>query len=149
MSSHVYHEIFLHLNWPTKEDLPVLRGDTESFCHEALRQKCEGIKGVYLKGLGGTDDHVHVALTIEPSVTISDMIQELKGFSSFEVNRRTNRKTMQWQRGYGVVSFGKANLKWVLDYVAKQREHHRTGKIEPRLELCDSPEFSKPAEAGS
>ncbi len=148
MSSHVYHEIFLHLNWHTKDDLPLLRGEVESFCHQAIRQKCGGIRGAYLKGVGGTDDHVHVAVTIEPSVTISEMVQELKGFSSFEVNRRTNRKSLQWQRGYGVVSFGRAHLQWVLDYIANQREHHRAGKIEDRLEVFDAPEYSKPAEAG-
>lgn len=144
MSSHVYHEVYLHFNWHTKGDLPLLRGDVEAFCHRAIREKCEAIRGVYLQGVGGTDDHVHMALAIEPFVTISELIQEVKGFSSFEVNRRAGQKSMQWQRGYGVVSFGKANLDWVLNYVARQREHHQCGRIEPRLEACDGPEFSKP-----
>jgi len=124
MSSHVYHEIFLHLNWHTKGNQPFLRAEVEDFCHAAIRQKAESIRGVYLKGVGGTDDHVHVALAIEPFVTISEMVQELKGFSSHEVNRRLERKALEWQRGYGVVSFGKAHLDWVADYVAHQREHH-------------------------
>mgnify|MGYP001256693357 CR=1 FL=1 len=149
MSSHVYHEIFLHLNWHTKDDLPLLRGEVEDFCHRAIRQKCESIRGVYLHGLGGTDDHVHLAVSIEPSVTISEMVQELKGFSAFEVNRRTHRKTLAWQRGYGVVSFGQAHLEWVLEYILNQREHHRQGKVECRLEIFDTVESSKPAEAGS
>lgn len=140
MSSHVYHEIFLHLNWHTKLDLPLLRGDIEQFAYAAIREKAAAIRGVVLHGIGGTDDHVHVALSIEPQVTISDLVQELKGFSSFETNRRSGQKTLEWQRGYGVVSFGKAHLPWVLDYIAHQREHHGCGKVAPRLELADSPE---------
>lgn len=148
MSSHVYHEIFLHLNWHTKSNYPALRGEVENQCHTAIRRKAQSIKGVFLQGIGGTDDHVHVAVAIEPFVTVSDMVQELKGFSSHEVNQQHGRKILEWQRGYGVVSFGKAHLPWVLDYIANQREHHRAGKIEQRLECCESPESRSPAKAG-
>ena len=89
-------------------------------------------------------------MSIEPFVTISDVVQELKGASSFEVNKRMNRKALEWQRGYGVVSFGKRNLDWVLEYVRRQREHHGSGRIAARLEACDSPDAieASPAEAG-
>ncbi len=151
MSSHVYHEIFLHFNWHTKGDLPLLTGELETLAHAELMGKCRRIKGAYLLGLGGTDTHVHLALSIEPFVTISDPVQELKGACSFEVNRRMNRKALEWQRGYGVVSFGKTHLDWVLDYVHRQREHHANGRIQARLEVCDSQQESSepsPAQAG-
>jgi hypothetical protein len=32
------------------------------------------------------------------------------------------------------VSFGTKDLKWVVDYINNQKEHHRTGKIYDRLE---------------
>jgi len=150
MSSHVYHEIFLHFNWHTKGDLPLLTGDLEALAHAELEAKCRRIKGAYLQGLGGTDTHVHLAVSIEPFVTISDLVQELKGASSFEVNKRTNRKVLEWQRGYGVVSFGKSHLDWVLDYIRRQREPHANGRVHARLEACDSSDdqVASPAEAG-
>ncbi|QDV90935.1 Transposase IS200 like protein [Phycisphaerae bacterium RAS2] len=150
MSSHVYHEVYLHFNWHTKGDLPLLTGDLEALAHAELTAKCRRIKGAYLHGLGGTDTHVHLAVSIEPFVVISDLVQELKGASSFEVNKRLNRKALEWQRGYGVVSFGKRNLDWVLDYVRRQREHHANGQLQARLEVCDSPDSGepRPAEAG-
>ena len=54
------------------------------------------------------------------------------------------------QRGYGVVSFGKRNLDWVLDYVRRQREHHAGGQVQARLEACEATAEaeSSPAEAG-
>jgi len=150
MSSHVYHEIFLHFNWHAKGDLPLLTGELEALTHAELKAKCQRIKGAYLLGLGGTDTHVHLAISIEPFVLISDLVQELKGASSFEVNKRMNRKLLEWQRGYGVVSFGKSHLDRVLDYVHRQREHHANGQIQARLEACDAPEDigASPAEAG-
>jgi putative transposase len=98
------------------------------------------MKGVYLHEIGGTDDHVHLALSIEPFVTISDMVGELKGASSFEVNKRLARKALEWQRGYGVVSFGRAHLDWVAQYIQNQRSHHDGGAIEVRLEAHDDEE---------
>jgi len=37
-------------------------------------------------------------------------------------------------RGDGVVSFGKSNLPWVLEYIAKQKEHHAHHSVHERLE---------------
>jgi hypothetical protein len=43
-------------------------------------------------------------------------------------------KTLQWQVGYGVVSFGTRDLPWVRAYIQNQREHHAHGEIHERLE---------------
>ena len=37
-------------------------------------------------------------------------------------------KVLEWQRGYGVVSFGKKHLDWVQNYIANQKEHHAAGR---------------------
>ncbi len=157
MSSHVHHEIYLHLNWHTKNDHPILSGTVEQFAHRELLEKCCRIKGVRLHKLGGTDTHVHLAVQIEPFVCISELVGELKGASAHEVNHRLRHKALEWQRGYGVVSFGRRNLEWVCDYIARQREHHASRKVEWRLEAAEGPEEAgaadrqaseSPAEAG-
>jgi putative transposase len=79
-------------------------------------------------------DDVHVALNVEPHIAVSEFIGELKGYSSHEVNKQQRMKRLEWQRGFGVVSFGKKNLGWVQDYIARQKEHHATGRLEERLE---------------
>ncbi|MFQ5502756.1 MAG: IS200/IS605 family transposase [Phycisphaerae bacterium] len=137
MSSQVYHEIFLDLNWHTKCDAPILKGEVESQTHEIIRSKYRDLKGVYCHAIGGTDTHVHLAVSIEPFITFSDMVQGLKGFSAYQVKRQIDSKLLQWQRGYGVVSFGKRNLDWVRDYIARQREHHAQDCLIERLEVCD------------
>jgi len=91
---------------------------------------------VQVYGLGGTHAHVHVAVRIEPAVTISNMVQELKGYAAFEVNRRLGQKLLEGQRGYGVVSFGR-NLPWVLAYIEHQRDHHAKCAVPDRLERFD------------
>jgi REP element-mobilizing transposase RayT len=134
MPGHVFHEIYIHLNWHTKDDQPLLTPEIEPLVHNYLRQKCGATKGVTVHGTGGTADHVHLAVSIEPFVCISDLVGEVKGSSSHDVRDPRGMKAVEWQRGFGVVSFGKKNLRWVLDYVAHQKEHHAAGTCEGRLE---------------
>jgi len=134
MSSHVFHEIFLHVNWHVKDDRPSLTPDIEPLAHRVIKDRCRRTKGVFLHGLGGTTTHVHLAINIEPHVTISELVKDLKGGSSHDVNTQLARKELYWQRGYGVVSFGRNNLDWVLRYIAEQKEHHARGRGEDRLE---------------
>jgi putative transposase len=134
MSGHVFHEIYLHLNWHTKNDQALLTPDFEPLVHKFLQQRCLHNKGVYFHGIGGTDTHVHLAINIEPFVCISDLVGDLKGSCSFEMNKPKGFKAMEWQRGFGVVSFGKKQLEWVLEYIANQKEHHAKGTTQARLE---------------
>ncbi len=55
-------------------------------------------------------------------------------------------KALEWQAGYGVVSFGTGDLPWVRDYVRNQREHHARGKVEDRLERITAIETRAEAE---
>ncbi|MBM4076089.1 MAG: IS200/IS605 family transposase [Planctomycetes bacterium] len=145
MSSHVFHEIYLHINWHTKDNSPLIVPRLESLIHGFLTQRCQQSKGVYIHGIGGTENHVHIAVNIEPHVTISDLVGELKGASSHEVNQLQRMKALEWQRGYGVVSFGRKQLPWVLDYIANQKEHHAKGRVFDRLERI---EFDETEQAG-
>ena len=145
MSSHVFHEIYLHLNWHTKDNLPLITSTLEHDIHEFLRERCRQTKGVYFHAIGGTDNHVHLAINIEPFVTISDLIGNLKGASSHAINEQQRMKALQWQRGFGVVSFGLKQLPWVQNYIANQKEHHACGKVFDRLERT---EFDEEEQAG-
>jgi len=134
MSAHVFHEIYLHINWHVKDDRPTLKPKVESLVHELIADRCRKMNGVYLHAINGTETHIHLAVSMEPHVTISDMVKELKGGSSHDANSRLREKLLYWQRGYGVVSFGKSNLDWVLEYIANQKEHHARKSVHDRLE---------------
>ena len=134
MASHVFHEICLHITWHTKDDSPILTPSIEPLAHGLLTERCHQTRGVYLHAINGTPTHVHLAMNIEPQVTISELIGELKGWCSHKVNKQKRMKRLEWQRGFGVVSFGKMQLGWVQSYIARQKEHHASGKTQARLE---------------
>ena len=127
MSAHVFHEIYLHLTWHTKESSPLITPELEPEVFQFFRERSAKTKGVYLHGINGTATHVHLAINIQPYVTISELVGELKGACSFELNKSHGSKILHWQRGFGVVSFGKQNLDWVLAYIANQKQQHAHG----------------------
>jgi putative transposase len=92
--------------------------------------------------IGGTETHVHVAVTVPPTLLVSDFVGQLKEASSHEVNQQLGSRGagLQWQAGYGAVSFGTGDLEWVKEYIRNQREHHRRGSIHDRLERIIEPE---------
>jgi len=143
MGSHVFSEIFIHLNWHTKGDQPLLNDNVRIGVQKFLSERIQATKGVRLHAIGGTATHVHVAVRIEPFVCISDFVGDIKGASSRQMNKHSLRKVLEWQRGFGAVSFGAKQLGWVKRYVENQEEHHRKREVFERLERYDTWEESE------
>jgi putative transposase len=141
MSKHVYSEINLHITWHTKNNGPVLSGHIEQRLYRYLEHQIRKTKNAFFHAVGGIEDHVHLVVTVPPSLLISEWIGKLKGGSSFYINHEiANRKVLDWQTGYGVVSFGTKDLKWVIEYVKNQKQHHQRGTTVERLERTDDDE---------
>jgi putative transposase len=148
MSRNFYSEIHLHITWHTKESLPLLVPQVEAVVRHCLQGKCINTPGVYVHEIGGVETHVHLCVTVAPTVPISEFIGQLKGSSSHEANQKLceRRKVLEWQAGYGVVSFGTRDLPSVIDYVRHQPERHARGRVSPRLERITAVEETAEAE---
>ena len=135
MSNNVYSEINLHFVWHVKQSLPLISETIEPRLHRFLRSYALKTQDLIFHEVGGTETRVHIAVTVPPTLQIAEWIGKLKGASSYYVNHElVNRKLLDWQRGYGVVSFGTKDLQWVLNYIRNQKEHHRNGTTVERLE---------------
>jgi REP element-mobilizing transposase RayT len=138
MPKNIYSEINLYMTWHTKNNNPVLTDSIEQRVHHYLEHETRKTKNAFFHALDGTENHVHIVATIPPTLLISEWIGKLKGGCSFYINHEiANRKLLDWQQGYGVVSFGTKDLKWVIEYVKNQKQHHAQGSISRRLERDD------------
>jgi len=148
MPRNVYSEINLHIVWHTKNNAPVLTDHIEARMQQHIQHHVLQTEGCIFHGIGGTDDHVHLVVSVPPTLLISEWIGRLKGASAHYINNEiANRKLLEWQTGYGVVSFGTRDLQWVLNYVLDQRQHHASGTTHERLERIEREEMAK-AEPG-
>jgi putative transposase len=136
MSRNYYSEINLHIVWHSKDSAPLLTPTVEPVTHRFLRKRLVEFDGVFVHEIGGTENHVHVAVTVPPTMAPSDLIGKIKGGTSHDVNHQmgVQGKLLEWQAGYGVVSFGTKDLEWVVEYIRNQREHHSQSGVFERLE---------------
>jgi REP-associated tyrosine transposase len=145
MPKNVYSEINLHITWHTKNNDPVIKDNIENRLYHFLENKVRKEKDVIFHAIGGIEDHIHLVVSIPPTLRISDWIGQLKGGSSFYINHEiVNRKLLDWQEGYGVVSFGTRDQEWVIRYVKNQKRHHAKGTIQDRLERITSDDEGRP-----
>jgi len=76
--------------------------------------------------IGGTDDHVHIILSIPPSVSASKAIQLIKGISSKWVNDEfPDKGRFSWQQGYAAFSLSPSRMQKTVEYIQNQAEHHK------------------------
>src|SRR4051794_31525827 len=87
MSRHCYSEINLHIVWHTKDSRPLLIPVVEKAAHQAVSQRVLSHAGVLLHAVNGTETHVHIAVSIPPTLCISEFIGDVKGSSSHAMNQ--------------------------------------------------------------
>jgi putative transposase len=146
MKRHVYSEINFHITWHTKDNHRAITTALEDRLYRFIHHRVVRTPGAYLHAIGGVEDHVHLAVTVPPTLLVSDWIGELKGASAYHVNRRLpTPQRLVWQPGYGIVSFGTRDLPWVVRYIENQKQHHASGRTVERLERCNVEVDTQPA----
>src|SRR5437763_1637295 len=132
--SHTYTELYYHFVWRTKKNAPYLTPELEPAVFGYMRKRCVEM-GVFVYALNGMPDHVHLVCSIPTRVSVGEVIKTLKGATSHYITHSGNPNwTLYWQEGYGGLTFAKANLKTVVDYVDNQKIHHTTGPLKHKLE---------------
>jgi putative transposase len=87
--------------------------------HRARNLGCECFR------VGGVADHVHLAIRISRTITIAQLVEELKTSSSkWLKTQSTALAAFAWQGGYGAFSIGPASLEALKRYIDTQEEHH-------------------------
>jgi putative transposase len=122
---HSVFEIHLHLVWVTKYRKPVLTGAVGSRVRDLIREICGASDVLIIKG-HVSKDHVHLLVSIPPQVTISRLVQRLKGKSAYKLLgefahiRKEFWGRHLWARGYFCCSSGNVTDEVVAAYIGHQ-----------------------------
>jgi len=83
-------------------------------------------KGNKVMIVNGMPDHVHLLMGLHPSVSISNLVMEIKKSTSRFINmNRLSRLKFDWQDGYGAFSYSREEVENVYSYIANQKGHHK------------------------
>ena len=134
--AHTVYGIKYHLVWVTKYRYQVLRGEIAVRTRDMIREICMQHEIIVLKGHVGRD-HIHLFVSAPPRLSVSKMMQYIKGKSS----RRLQQEypTLQkrywgqhlWARGYFCASAGTVTDAMIADYL----ERHTTTEVQPDFKV--------------
>jgi putative transposase len=124
-----YWRLHYHLIWSTHDREPTITPAREKMFYGVLYRKAEELD-LKIHSAGNVEEHVHVVLSIPPKIAVADCVRHLKGASTFAINHMPGSDSkFRWQGGYGALTVGERSLEIVMEYAAKQKEHHRENKL--------------------
>jgi REP element-mobilizing transposase RayT len=119
-----FTKIYLHCVWNTWDRLPLLTPDLEPPILAAIATKCKELQ-VTVIALNAAVDHVHLLVQIPPTLSVSELMQQVKGASSHLANRLLQRASaFRWSGFYAVFSVSESDVDRVAEYIRHQKERH-------------------------
>lgn len=127
---HGRHCVFLlhvHLVFVTKYRKKFFTKEILNFMEEIFREVCIDFKAE-LKEFNGEEDHVHLLVTYSPKISVSKLVNSLKGVSSRHVRKKKFPSLHKyiwmdslWSSSYFAGSCGGAPLAVIKQYIKQQQ----------------------------
>lgn len=93
------------------------------------------LKNIWLDSVAGYTQHVHCLISLGKDQTISEVVQLIKGESSFWINKnKLVQGKFGWQDDYWAVSVSESHVEKVKAYIQNQEEHHRVKTFDEEVE---------------
>ncbi len=91
-------------------------------------------KNCHLHRIGGIEDHIHIITSLHPSISLADLIKDIKlGSTSFIKDKGIFREFRGWQNGYAAFTYSQNAKGNLIEYVKNQEEHHKQKNFREEL----------------
>lgn len=123
--SHSSVKLWVHAVFSTKNRELLISFDIEKkvyniLTHELIEQSCP------VEIINGMPEHVHIMFLLDPRKSLSDVMKQIKGASSHEINDKSIiQAKFGWQTGYAASSVSESQVARVKAYIQNQKEHHK------------------------
>lgn len=121
----MYTNILLHIVFGTKDYQKSITPELKEVLYPYLQDviKEQRGKGCYING---TEDHIHLLVSVSPTKSVADLVRLLKDNSAkYGKIKKLSGTTFEWQAGYGAFSVSYADRDDVIKYLSAQEEYHR------------------------
>ena len=124
-TSHTTYDCKYHIVWITKYRKKVMVGIVAERVRDLIRGICKEHDVEILKG-HVSKDHVHLFVSVPPHLSISKLVQYLKGKSSYKLLSENKDLSKMfwgrhlWGRGYFVATSGNITDEVIMEYIKNQ-----------------------------
>jgi REP element-mobilizing transposase RayT len=105
----------------TKNRAGLIRPELEEGLYGYIHGIVENNKSKLIIG-GGDTDHGHLLISLGKTISISEMVGDIKRDSSAWMKQY--EQSFYWQEGYGAFSIGESQVDAVVRYIQNQKHHH-------------------------
>jgi putative transposase len=137
-----FTKLYLHLVWSTWDRAPLITPELLEAVDRCIRGECAKL-GVEVMAFGGVADHVHLLVRFPTTVSIAELVKQVKGSSSHLANQRL-RVPFKWQGRYGAFTVSPSHVPRIRDYVLNQERHHADESTHPMLEMTEEESEMEP-----
>lgn len=130
--------VTIHLIFSTKDRIAFLssslRAELYAYLSTVIRNS-----GSVAHRIGGTDDHIHLAVSVGRTISVSQLVEHIKVTTSRWIKTKdATLASFSWQRGYAALSIRTSDLPGLVQYIDGQIEHHRQVQfMEEYVKLLD------------
>lgn len=119
----------IHLIWATKNRLPLVTADIEQRLYRYIGAICVD-KRCSILAIGGMPDHIHLLVVLASTISLADLVKQVKGGSSRFVSESLKPgEWFAWQPNYAAFSVSPADKDRVAHYIQNQKQHHSDGTV--------------------
>lgn len=120
-----FTQLYLHCVWATWDRLPLITPDIQQVVYAAIVQQAESL-GCTAIAVGGIADHVHLLVSFPPTLTLSELLKQVKGSSSHLITHEIKPgEFFKWQGAYGAFTVSRRDRSPIANYIENQVKHHQ------------------------
>jgi putative transposase len=120
-----YSQLYIQIVFAVKGRENLIEKEWRDELHKYISGIITG-KGQKSIIVNGVADHIHCFVGLKPSMSISDLVRDIKNNSSKYVNENGWVKgKFSWQEGFGSFSYSHSHIDNVYKYILNQEEHHK------------------------
>jgi REP element-mobilizing transposase RayT len=123
--ANTFTQIYIHFVFSVKGRQNLIQKSWKDELHKYICGIVDG-KDQKVYAIGGMADHIHLLVSIKPTIAISDLVRYIKANSSKWINeKKFVIDKFQWQEGFGAFSYAQSQLDNVIAYINNQEQHHK------------------------
>jgi putative transposase len=127
-----FTQMYAHCVWATWDREPFITPEIQPTLYAAIVHQCKSLKCTVI-AIGGIADHVHLLIGFPPTISISELIKQVKGSSSHLITHTTNAP-FKWQGAYAAFTVSHNDLDTIANYIRNQPIHHQQKSLSPNWE---------------
>jgi len=136
MKAAVYSQVYIHMVFSPKGRecciYEEIQEEVYSYISRIVTNKNH--KSIAVNGM---PDHIHILAGLNTSISISDLVRDIKRSSTLYINnQKLINKKFQWQEGYGAFSYSRSQLPNIYNYINNQKIHHRSKTFKEEYLEC-------------